>query len=95
MHYQVFNGFIQNYSANNLDRMADGVTIDDYFGSGCIETINAGGYYVTKTQLNNVMQEVAAWLSDKGYNSVDQVLSVNNSDTQALLQIFNDVNWQQ
>ncbi|MBQ4078712.1 hypothetical protein IJD15_05980 [bacterium] len=96
MHYQVFNNFTQNYSINNLDRLTDGVNIDDYFGSGCIEKINSkDGYYVTKTQLNNVMQEVAAWLYDKGYNSVDQVLSENNGDAQALLQIFNDVNWQQ
>lgn len=96
MHYQVFDNFVQNYSTNDLDKLTDGVNIDDYFGSGCIEKVNSkDGYYVTKTQLNNVMQEIAAWLSNNGYNSVNQVLSENNSDTQALLQIFNDVNWQQ
>ncbi len=96
MHYQVFDNFVQNYSTNDFDKLIDGITVEEYFGSGCIETINANNeYYVTKTQLNNVMQEVAAWLSNNGYNSVDQVLSENNGDTQALLQIFNDVNWQQ
>lgn len=73
------------------------VIIDDYFGSGCIERIEtADGYYITKTQLQNVAQEVAAWLYEGGkYTSIDECYKQGSYDDIAKLEaFFVDANWQ-
>ena len=73
------------------------VKIDDYFGSGCIERIEtADGYYVTKDQLDNVAQEIAAWLSSNGFGSTSY--AYNDGDSNQIMElnaIFKNINWQQ
>lgn len=71
-----------------------GIVIDDYFGSGCIERIEmADGYYITKDQMNNVMQEVVAWLSSNGCSSMTEGFESENSAE--LIAIYQAINWQQ
>lgn len=71
-----------------------GVIIDDYFGSGCIERIEtADGYYITKDQMNSVAHEVAAWLDSNGLTSAEQGFESEN--VAELLAIYQGINWQQ
>lgn len=56
------------------------ITIKEYFNEGKIETIKFDKYdntYVTEEYINNCIQNVANWLSDKGYNSCQDVLNSN------------------
>ena len=72
------------------------ILIEDYFGSGCIEKIEAYDFYVTKTQMQNVLQEVAAWLTTNGYSSTEMAYQQNRNEMpEELTAIFNDINWQQ
>ena len=80
----------------NENSMLDRVEIDNYFGGGCIEKIEFNdGSYVTKTQLNAVLQEVATWLHTNNYSSVSQVISSGDYDSKTeLVTIFENINWQ-
>ena len=80
---------ISNGSSNTI-------TIDDYFGSGCIERIESSdGYYITKTQIQNVLQEVTAWLTTHDYISTEMAYQQNgNAMPSELTAIFNEINWQ-
>ena len=73
------------------------VTIEEYFGSGCIERIEtADGYYITKSQMQNVAQEVAAWLVENGFDNALECYK-NGTDVQQteLSFIYDNINWQQ
>ena len=75
------------------------IRVDEYFGSGCIERIEtADGYYITKEQMQNVAQEVAAWLVENDFYSVSQVLMQGSSATteqqEQLAFIYDNINWQ-
>ena len=73
------------------------VIIEEYFGSGCIERIEtADGYYITKAQMQNVAQEVAAWLVENGFDDALECYK-NGTDVQQteLSFIYDNINWQQ
>ena len=73
---------------------------DDFKGitikNNVVETINsADGYTITSTQIAQLAETVANWLSSKGYNDVQAVLnSGNTDDINALTTYFTqDSNW--
>lgn len=75
------------------------IRVEEYFSSGCIERIEtADGYYITKEQMQNVAQEVAAWLVENDFYSVSQVLMTGSTATaeqqESLAFIYDNVNWQ-
>ena len=66
--------------------------------SNQIEKINSSdGYYVTTTQIAELAQDVAGWLTTKGYGSVAEVVQNEKTvgDIDALLAIFDSIEWQQ
>ena len=73
------------------------IRIEEYFGSGCIERIEtADGYYITKAQMQNVAQEVAAWLVENNFYNVGQcMMSGNEAQKAELTLIYENINWQQ
>lgn len=65
------------------------------FGGG-IEKISASdGYYITSEDIASVASNVAEWLTDKGYASVDEVLTDEKTagDMAALLEVFDNIEW--
>lgn len=85
---------------NDIDVIINAATtkikIEDYFGSGCIEGFGTEEFYITKTQMQNVLQEVAAWLTTNGYSSTEMAYQQNGNEMpEELIAIFNDINWQQ
>ena len=63
-----------------------------------IETINASdGYYVTSTQIAQLAEDVASWLTTKGYETVSEVITAEKTvgDIDALLAKFDTIEWQQ
>ena len=90
------------YDLNDIDVMFKAkdengsVTIEEYFGSGCIERIETkDGYYVTKSQMQNVAQEVAAWLVENGFDDALECYKSGTDVQQAELSfIYDNINWQ-
>ena len=72
------------------------VRIDEYFDSGCIERIEtADGYYITKSQMQNVAQEVASWLAENNFGSVADCMRTGEDEQKdALAFIYDNINWQ-
>ena len=86
--------------SNDIDVVINAATtkiiVEDYFGNGCIETIGTNDFYITKTQMQNVLQEVASWLTTNGYSSTEMAYRQNGNEMpEELVAIFNDINWQQ
>lgn len=71
------------------------IKIEEYFGSGCIERIESSdGYYLTKAQLQNVAQEIAAWLVENNFSSEQVAANASSENYDMLRAFYNDVNWQ-
>ena len=71
------------------------IDIFEYFGKGAIERIEtADGYYITKAQMDNVAQEVAAWLTSNGFASVEECYDKNPANIGELAFIHENINWQ-
>lgn len=65
------------------------------FGGGVEKIYASDGYYITADDIAEVASNVASWLDDNGYASVDEVLTAEKTegDMAALLQVFDDVQW--
>ena len=75
-----------------------GITVTDQFVDGhSIETINSAyGEVLTTTQINQLRSDIAAWLHDNGFESVQQILdSGNETNINNLIAEFQKANWQQ
>ena len=85
---------IQNWFGDATKR----IEIENYFGNGCIERMDFSyDYYLTNTQLNAVLEEVATWLyTNTEYSSVSDFISssADASLKEELIDIYENVNWQ-
>lgn len=69
--------FLEKYS----DEKSATTIVKDYFGDGKIETIKVTSYYnIDDSKFDNIIQEVASWLSSNNYDSVQAVMDSNNKD---------------
>lgn len=75
-----------------------GITVTDQFVDGhSIETINSAyGEFLTTTQINQLRSDIAAWLHDNGFESVQEIIdSKNQTNINNLIAEFQKANWQE
>ncbi len=90
-------------NSRNIDNVTSGVEVEEFFssdgniGSGATYQIKtSNGYYVSSFEIDKVKENVASWLSDKGYTSaLDAFARADKSSINELVAIYQNIEWQQ